>query len=257
MSCAGGALEADPILGTEERVRGVFHFHTTRSDGRGTLEEMVSEASRLGYEYVGVSDHSKSAFYAQGLKEDALEAQWREVERVREKFPHVRVFWGIESDILSDGSLDYSQEVLKRFDFVIASIHSRLQMSSEQMTKRVLAAVKNPYTTFLGHPTGRILLGRKPMEFDFEKVLEEAEKQGVAVELNANPERLDIDWRWGPVIRRLGVQISIHPDAHSVEGLQHTKFGEWMARKALIPQKQIVNLKSSQEIESWLEARRN
>ncbi len=233
-------------------VRGVFHNHTNRSDGAATLEQMIQAAEDLGYEYIGISDHSQSAFYAQGLKKDTLLEQEKEIQKVQKKHPKIRIFWGIESDILADGSLDYEPSVLKRFDFVIASIHSRFQMEREAMTDRILTAIRNPYTRFLGHPTGRLLLGRKGYDLDMDAILTEASKCGVAVELNSNPARLDIDWRWGPQMRKIKTLTSINPDAHDTEGLSDTRYGIAMARKALLSSDRIVNSKSVQEVERWL-----
>ncbi|MEN9724229.1 MAG: hypothetical protein RJB38_2215 [Pseudomonadota bacterium] len=236
----------------QDRIRGVFHFHTTRSDGAHSLEEMVRAAREWGYQYVGVSDHSQSAFYAQGLKEDELLAQEREVRAVQEKYPEVRIFWGIESDILADGSLDYPDHLLKHFDFVIASIHSRFQMDRETMTERVVQAIRHPQTRFIGHLTGRLLLGRKGYELDVERVIREAAKHDVAIELNAHPQRLDIDWRHGPLLKKAGALVSINPDAHEVAGFSDTEYGVWMARKALLFDESVVNAWDLRKVESWL-----
>ena len=233
-------------------VRGIFHNHTTASDGANTLEEMVIAAKKMGYDYIGISDHSQSAFYAQGLKLDNLKEQEKELKKVQDRHPEIRVFWGIESDILADGSLDYDSKILSKFDFVIGSIHSRFQMDRETMTQRILEAIRNPHLDFVGHLTGRLLLGRKGYELDIEKVIREAEKADVAIEINAHPARLDIDWRWGPLLREVGTWVSIHPDAHEVSGLQDTDYGVTVARKALLPTSQIVNAKSVKEVESWL-----
>lgn len=233
-------------------IRGVFHNHTTRSDGVATLEQMVVAAKKLGYEYIGISDHSQSAFYAQGLKVPDLLDQEREIREVQAKHPEIRVFWGIESDILADGSLDYEPEVLKRFDFVVASIHSRFNMDREAMTDRILEAIRNPCTRFLGHATGRLLLGRKGYDVDMDRVIEEAAKRGVAIEINANPARLDIDWRWGPKLRACGASVSVNPDAHETAGLEDTLYGIAMARKALLPTSLVVNSLGAREVERWL-----
>ena len=235
-----------------DSIRGVFHAHTLRSDGAASLEEMVQAALKQGFEYIGISDHSQSAYYAQGLKVPDLWSQREEVEKIQKKYPQIKVFWGIESDILQDGSLDYEPEVLKAFDFVIASIHSRFQMDRAAMTERVLKAIRNPYTRFLGHPTGRLLLGRKGYELDFEAVIQEAHQYGVAIELNSNPNRLDLDWRWGQVMRKHQTLTSINPDAHDVEGIADTRFGIAMARKALFSKHQVINTQSAQEVEKWL-----
>ncbi len=234
-------------------IRGVFHNHTTLSDGVATLEQMVAEAERLGYEYIGISDHSQSAFYAQGLKPDRLLEQEREIRAVQNKHPGIRVFWGIESDILADGSLDYDAKILKRFDFVIASVHSRFQMDRTTMTERILEAVRNPCTRFLGHATGRLLLGRNGYDVDMEKIIAEAARHDVAIEINANPARLDIDWRWGPELRKRGTLVSVNPDAHATEGLKDTVYGIAMARKALMPTALVVNSRSAIEVEKWLQ----
>ncbi|MDR3607317.1 MAG: helix-hairpin-helix domain-containing protein [Oligoflexia bacterium] len=233
-------------------IRGVFHNHTTRSDGTATLEQMVVAAKQKGFSYIGISDHSQSAFYAHGLKSDDLKAQEKEIRDLQQNHPDIRIFWGVESDILADGSLDYEVSELKRFDFVVASIHSRFQMDRETMTQRVLEAVRNPYTTFLGHATGRLLLGRKGYELDMEKIIEEAARRKVAIEINANPARLDIDWRWGPSLRKNGTFVSVNPDAHDTAGLDDTLYGIAMARKALLPSSLVVNSRSADEVAEWL-----
>jgi DNA polymerase (family 10) len=233
-------------------IRGVFHNHTVRSDGNATLEQMVIAAKALKYEYIGISDHSQSAFYAGGLKTPTLLEQEREVREVQERHPEIRIFWGIESDILADGSLDYEAKVLDRFDFVVASVHSRFKMEREAMTDRILEAIRNPHTSFLGHATGRLLLGRAGYDCDMERIIEEASKRRVAIEINANPARLDIDWRWGPKLRECGTEVSVNPDAHETGGLEDTLYGIAMARKALLPCSQVVNARSVQEVEKWL-----
>lgn len=233
-------------------MRGIFHNHTTRSDGAATLEQMVLGAKKLGYEYIGISDHSQSAFYAQGLKQPDLLAQEREVRELQQKHPEIRIFWGIESDILADGELDYEHAVLKKFDFVIASVHSRFKMEREAMTDRILHAIRNPATRFLGHATGRILLGRAGYDLDMERVIDEAARHDVAIEINANPARLDIDWRWGPKLRASHTRVSINPDAHEVAGLEDTRYGIAMARKALLPASLVVNARGVREVEKWL-----
>lgn len=245
------AGKIDSVLGWKE-VQGIFHNHTTRSDGMATLEEMVLEAKKQGYRYIGVSDHSQSAFYASGLKEDVLKSQEKEIRAVQEKHPEIRIFWGIESDILADGSLDYPDSVLKKFDFVVASIHSRFKMEREAMTDRILEAIRNPYTRFLGHATGRLLLGRKGYDLHMEKVIAEAAKHDVAIELNANPHRLDIDWRWGPELRKNKTKISVNPDAHASDEISHTRYGVIMARKALMPTSLVINTQPVKEVEAWL-----
>ena len=214
---------------------------------------MISGAEELGYEYVGISDHSRSAAYAHGLSEEKVLQQRKEIDKLQKKFPGVMVFQGIESDILSDGSLDYSESFLKNFDFVIASIHSQMRMGRSEMTKRICRALKNPATTWLGHWTGRLLLGREPFEFDMEEVLKTAAGEGKSIELNASPFRLDIDWRILPRLQELGIPIGIHPDAHSTGGLGDTRFGVWMARKAGYTAKEVLNTRSREEMARWLE----
>ena len=233
-------------------VAGVFHNHTTRSDGTATLEEMVQAARAQGYKYLGISDHSQTAFYAQGLKVDSLDAQEKEVRKLQDKYTDIRIFWGIESDILADGSLDYEQSQLKRFDFVVASIHQRFKQDRQSTTDRLLTAIRNPATRFLGHVTGRLLLGRPGYDLDMEAVIREASRQDVAIEINANPARLDIDWRWGPALRDAETLVSINPDAHATEELENTRFGIAMARKALLPRSLVVNSRDVRSIEKWL-----
>jgi DNA polymerase (family 10) len=250
---AGAFLEG---LVTERSIQGVFHCHTTRSDGADSLEAMVEAAIARGYRYIGISDHSQTAFYAQGLKAAALKEQEREIRELQEKVdrehPGFRIFWGIESDILKDGSLDYPDSVLKRFDFVIASIHQRHELDRHTMTERIVQAIRNPRTRFIGHLTGRLLLGRRPYEIDIERIIAEAARHDVAIELNSHPQRLDIDWRWGPELRGRKALISINPDAHEVSGLDDTRYGVWMARKALMPAAQVVNTRPVEEVARWL-----
>ncbi|MBI3534498.1 MAG: PHP domain-containing protein [Deltaproteobacteria bacterium] len=236
-------------------LQGIFHVHTTWSDGSASIENMVKAAKANGFRYIGISDHSQSAFYANGLKPESINAQEKEIKNVQEKYPEIKIFWGIESDILEDGSLDYEAYILKRFDFVIASVHSRFKMDQKQMTERVLNAIRSPYTHFLGHMTGRLLLGREGYALDIEKVITEASKYNVAIELNANPMRLDVDWRYGDLLRKNKTLVCINPDAHSVSGLQDTDYGVWMVRKALLPSFQIINTKDAQAITKWLKDR--
>lgn len=240
----------------EKDVKGVFHLHTNWSDGKNTLAEMAAAAVELGYEYLGVSEHSPTAFYAHGLDEKRVTAQRKEIDSVQEKFPQLRIFQGIESDILADGSLDFPDKFLKNFDFVIASVHGQMKMNRADMTKRISRALEHPATTWLGHWTGRILLGRDPYDFDLEQVLKVAAKEGKSIELNANPYRLDMDWRILPRAVELGIPIGIFPDAHSTGGLADVKYGVWMARKAGLQPKHIVNTRSRKEMEAWLSERK-
>jgi DNA polymerase (family 10) len=245
----------DAVLGWND-IQGCFHNHTTRSDGIATLEEMVLGAKARGMKYIGISDHSKSAFYAQGLPDAALLEQEKEVRKLQEKYPEIRIFWGIESDILADGSLDYDEKILAKFDYVVASVHSRFQMDRTTMTERILQAVRNPRTTMLGHLTGRILLGRKGYDLDIERIIRECADRGVAIEINANPSRLDIDWRWGRALREAGCFVSVNPDAHEVPGLDDVKYGICVARKALLPRTLVVNSRDRAGVENWLAQRK-
>ncbi|HEY8278104.1 MAG TPA: PHP domain-containing protein, partial [Bdellovibrionota bacterium] len=250
LGCAGKDLIE------EKDIKGVFHLHTNWSDGKNTLEEMVKAAEELGYEYLGLSDHSQTAFYAHGLDEKRVLQQKKEIEAVQKKHPKVHIFHGIESDILADGALDYPNAFLKNFDFVIASVHGQMKMGRADMTKRLVKCLQNPATTWLGHWTGRLLLGREGFDFDMDEVLKVAANEGKAIELNSNPYRLDVDWRILPKLTKLGIPIGIHPDAHSAGGLEDTKYGVWMARKAGLGAKDILNTKSRKEMEAWIAERK-
>ncbi len=223
-----------PVLLEPGQIQGVFHTHTIYSDGSATLEQMVEATRSLGYRYIGISDHSQSAFYANGLKEDRIRAQHAEIAAVQKKFPDVRIFKGIEADILVDGAMDYSDEVLATFDFVIASVHSRFNLSEEEQTRRICRALANPYVTMLGHATGRLLLSRDAYRVDMRQVLDAAASHGKIVEINANPHRLDLDWRLCGYAKERGVKFSINPDAHSTEGLADVPFGVNVARKGCV-----------------------
>jgi DNA polymerase (family 10) len=230
-----------PVLLESEQIQGVFHTHTIYSDGSATLEQMVQAARALGYRYIGISDHSQSAFYANGLKEDRIRAQHAEIAAVQKKFPDVRIFKGIEADILVDGAMDYPDEVLATFDFVIASVHSRFNLSEEDQTRRICRALANPYVTMLGHATGRLLLSRDAYRVDMRQVLDAAAAHGKIVEINANPHRLDLDWRLCGYAKEKGVKFSVNPDAHSTEGLADVPFGVNVARKGGVTAQDVVN----------------
>ncbi|MCC6726073.1 MAG: DNA polymerase/3'-5' exonuclease PolX [Saprospiraceae bacterium] len=212
-------------------VKGVVHAHSTWSDGLHSLRQMAEHAKQFGYSYLGITDHSKSAFYANGLKEDRVMAQWQEIEQLNQELGPFKIFKGIESDILNDGSLDYSDEILAGFDFIIASVHSNLRMDEEKATQRLIKAIENPHTTILGHPTGRLLLSRQGYPIDHLKVLDACAANGVAIELNANPHRLDLDWTWIPAALEKNIPISINPDAHSTAGVNDIRYGVFSARK--------------------------
>jgi len=215
----------------EAHIRGVIHCHTTDSDGLHSLAEMADYARSLGYEYIGITDHSRSAFYANGLSEERVLAQWAAIDALNQQYNDFRILKGIECDILSDGRLDYRNELLAGFDFVIASVHANLRMDNDKATRRLIGAIENPYTTILGHPTGRILLSRQGYPLDYVKIIDACAANGVSIELNANPYRLDIDWTWIPYAREKGVAISINPDAHSREGIRDIRYGVMAARK--------------------------
>ena len=241
-----------PVLVEDKDIRGAFHFHTHFSDGTPTLSQWVQTADQAGLKYLGISDHSQSAAYAGGLKTDQLEKQRAEIASLNQKQKKVHLFWGIESDILPDGSLDYSDEELARFDFVIASIHSRFNMSETEMTRRIIRAIENPHTTILGHPTGRLLLARDPYPVDMNQVLQAAARCGVLIELNANPHRLDLDWRLMKTARELGLKIAINPDAHHLDGLEDISYGVGIARKGWLSKEDVFNCLDSEQVQSYL-----
>ncbi len=220
-----------PTLIEEKDIKGVVHLHTTYSDGLHSLEEMVAHVHHLGFEYIGVTDHSKSAFYASGLKVNEVIQQWAEIDVLQKKYSDFKIYKGIESDILNDGSLDYDEDILKGFDFIIASVHSNLKMDKDKATARIIKAVENPYTTILGHMTGRLILMRKGYPVDHKKIIDACAANGVAIEINAHPYRLDIDWKWIPYAMEKGVKIAINPDAHSKEGVGDIRYGVAAARK--------------------------
>ncbi len=245
-----------PTLIEAKDIKGVLHCHTTYSDGINSVQEMAEEAQRLGYDYIGITDHSKSAFYANGLKPDRVLAQMEEIDQVNAQFQNFKIFKGIESDILNDGSLDYDAEILAKFDFIVASVHSNLKMDKEKATARLIKAIENPYTTILGHPTGRLLLSREGYPIHHEKVIEACAANGVVIELNANPYRLDIDWRWIPYALERGVKIAINPDAHSLIGIQDIHFGVLQARKGGLTAATCFNNLSIEAFQSHIVARR-
>lgn len=212
-------------------IRGIIHSHSTWSDGVHTIEQMAKAAIKQGLEYLVISDHSQTAFYAGGLKPEQVAAQHQEIDMLNAKLAPFKIFKSIESDILGDGSLDYSQQVLSTFDLVIASVHSNLKMSLEKAMDRVLTAVRNPYTSILGHPTGRLLLSRKGYPLDHKVLIDTCAEHNVVIEINAHPRRLDIDWRWVEYAIERGVLLSIDPDAHSADAFRDTYYGVMVAQK--------------------------
>jgi len=230
------------------QIRGIFHNHTTWSDGSASLDEMVAAAKALGYRYIGISDHSQSAFYANGLKEDRIREQHAAIDALRKRVTGITIFKGIEADILADGSMDYPDEVLARFDFVIASVHSRFNLSEEEQTARVVRALANPYVTMLGHPTGRLLLSREGYRLDMKRVIDAARAHAKIIEINANPHRLDLDWRQCRYAKVQGVKVSINPDAHATDGLQDVPFGVNVARKGGLEPADVINTLGPDEV---------
>jgi DNA polymerase (family X) len=245
-----------PTLVEAGEIRGIFHVHTTYSDGTNSIEEVVSACREAGLEYVGITDHSQSASYAGGLKEDDLARQREEIAALREKYPDLGIYCGVESDIRADGSLDYPDAVLEKLDFVIASVHSGLKMERTKMTERLLKALAHPLVTMLGHPTNRLLLGRDSSPLDLEEVFEAAVENGVILELNASPARLDLDWRHLKKVWEMGLLVSINPDAHRIESFSDTDIGVAIARKGWLEKKDVFNTRTRSEVEDYLRRRR-
>lgn len=235
-----------------DSMKGLLHFHTTYSDGRDSIESMISKASELGFKYAAVCDHSKSAFYANGLNEERILEQKKTLKQFSAEKNFI-VFQGIESDILTDGSLDYSDDFLKNIDFVVASIHSQFNLSEPDMTKRIIKAIENPFTDLLGHPTGRLLLSREAYKVDVKKIIDACAANDVAIEINSNPRRLDLDWRWIYYARNKGCKFSINADAHSTEDISYTIYGISIARKGGIQQKEVINCFGVNEFKKYLQ----
>lgn len=244
-------------LVTDQDLRGIVHCHTDASDGTETLETMAKATRKRGFEYFGVADHSKSAHYAGGLSLEQIKEQHQEADRLNKKSgKDFRILKGIESDILADGALDYPDDVLESFDFVVASIHGRFKLDRKVQTERLLRAIANPYTTIIGHMTGRQLRRRPGYEIDVEKVLRSCAKHDVAIEINAHPWRLDLDWRWHQRALECGCMLSINPDAHSIAELDHMHWGVEMARKGGVPADRVLNAMPLSDITRYLRQRR-
>lgn len=233
-----------PELLNAEDIRGVVHSHSTYSDGLHSLAEMAEYTRAQGFEYLLITDHSKSAFYANGLSVERVLQQFAEVEQLNQQWTDFTILKGIESDILSDGGLDYEPDILAQFDVVIASVHSNLRMDEAKANERLLKAIENPYTHILGHPTGRLLLSRKGYPIDHQLIIDACAANGVAIELNANPYRLDLDWTWIPYAMEKGVLISINPDAHSTQGIHDIQYGVASARKGGLSADHCLNARS-------------
>lgn len=238
-----------PDLITSEHITGILHVHTNYSDGSNSLREMAEAAIEKGYQYLGISDHSRSSFYANGLEADRIRKQHEEIDALNEEFAgSFRILKGIECDILTDGTLDYEDHILDWFDFVIVSVHQHLRMDKETATRRIIRALQHPKVNILGHPTGRLILSRKGYELEWDEIIEVARKNRVAIEINANPLRLDLDWRIARKAWQAGVYLSINPDAHSIQGMDDIQYGIITARKGLIPANQIVNTWSPENL---------
>ncbi len=241
-----------PELVRRSDLKGTFHAHTTRSDGKTPLRELVEDCVERGFAYVGISDHSQSARYAGGLTPDELREQRDEILSLREELDDITIFHGIESDIHPDGSLDYDEKLLAELDFVIASVHQQFQLSEQKQTDRLVRAVNHEQTTMLGHPTGRLLLEREGYDVDLEPVIEAAAETDTAIEINANPRRLDLDWRYGPLARDLDLKTSINPDAHSRSGFDHLRWGIGIARKSWFTPDRVINTWPVEKVEAFL-----
>lgn len=222
-------------------LKGILHNHSTYSDGVHTLKQMADRCKEMGYGYFGICDHSKTAVYAQGLPIERVLDQFEEIEKLNKTYSGFTILKGIESDILNDGSLDYPEEILKQFDFIVASVHSNLKMKEDKATERLLKAIENPYTSILGHPTGRLLLARNGYPIDHKKIIDACAANKVSIELNAHPYRLDIDWRWIPYCMEKGVMISINPDAHHMDGFKDMYYGVCAARKGMLNKENCLN----------------
>lgn len=245
-----------PKLVQMSDLKGILHNHSTYSDGKHSLRQMAEYCKELGYEYLGICDHSKSAFYANGLDEDRLVEQHKEIDELNKELAPFKIFKGIESDILHDGSLDYADDVLASFDFIVASVHSVLNMNKQKATQRLMTAIENPYTTILGHPTGRLLLRRAGYPIDHKAVIDHCAKHNVVIEINANPWRLDLDWRWVHYALEQGVKLSINPDAHQMEGYHHMQYGLLTGRKGGLTAEMTFNALSCEAIDKHFAEKR-
>ena len=245
-----------PRLLENSDLRGILHNHSTYSDGKHSLRQMAEHCKALGYEYLGISDHSRTASYAGGLDIEKVAKQQAEIDALNQELAPFHIFKGIESDILPDGSLDYPEEVLASFDFIVSSIHSVLTMDIKRATDRLLTAIHNPYTTILGHPTGRLLLRREGYPIDHKAIIDACADKQVVIEINANPWRLDLDWRWIRYAMEKGVLLSINPDAHAMEGYADMQYGVWMGRKGGLTKEMTFNALNGNEIAAYFAARK-
>ena len=246
-----------PELVTSGDVKGILHVHSIYSDGSQSIEDLALACIDRGYEYLGISDHSVSAFYANGLSEKRVMEQQEEIDRLNERYPDFTIFKGIESDILIDGSLDYPDAVLESFDFVVASVHSKLKMPEEEATSRLETALRNPFTTILGHPTGRLLLSREGFPVTMHRIVDASVEHRVILELNANPHRFDLDWRHCKYAKEKGVKFAVNPDAHNIQGLDNVHFGIGIARKGWLGPTDIINTMSAAELQNYFLERKS
>ena len=248
------AADALPELVTAADISGLLHVHSTYSDGTDSLEAMARAVQERGFEYMGIADHSQTAAYAGGLRVEEVQHQWEEIDRLNEELAPFHIFKGIESDILGDGSLDYDDDLLAQFDFVVVSVHSQFNLSRDAMTARIVRAIEHPAATIVGHPTGRLLLNREGYAVDIDSIVEAAARCGVALEINAHPSRLDLDWRHVKKARDHGVQIAVNTDAHSIAGLDHLGYGIGIARKGWLRAADIPNALSREAIAAWFQS---
>ena len=248
-------LKESPKLLEMNDLRGCLHNHSTYSDGKNTLLQMANACIEMDLEYFGICDHSQTAFYANGLTEERVFKQHAEIAQLNKQIAPFKILKGIESDILNDGRLDYPDEILKTFDFVVASVHSNLKMDLEKATQRLLKAIENPYTTILGHPTGRLLLRREGYPLDFQKIIDACVANNVVIEINANPWRLDLDWRWIHYAIQKGAMLSINPDAHEINGLKDMYYGVLTARKGGATKVNVLNTMNLKEIEAFFKSK--
>jgi DNA polymerase (family X) len=241
-----------PELVTEKDLKGIFHIHTTFSDGNITLKALYDKLVSENFEYAGISDHSRSAFYASGIKEENISDYLQKIDEFCSPDKKIKMFKGIESDILSDGSLDYRNEILDKFDFIIAAIHSNFNLTEEEMTGRIIKAIENRYTTILAHPTGRLLLSREPYKVDMHRIINAASKNNVAIEINSSPFRLDLDWKLCKYAKEKKVKIFINPDAHNIEDIANYKYGINTARKGWLEKEDILNSLNKDDMDAFL-----
>ena len=245
-----------PVLLENSDLKGILHNHSTYSDGKHSLRQMAEHCKALGYDYLGISDHSRTASYAGGLEIEKVAKQHAEIDALNQELEPFRIFKGIESDILPDGSLDYPTEVLQSFDFIVSSVHSVLNMDLKRATDRLLTAIHNPYTTILGHPTGRLLLRREGYPIDHKAIIDACAEKQVVIEINANPWRLDLDWRWVRYAMEQGVLLAINPDAHEMDGYADMQYGVLIGRKGGLTKEMTLNTLSGKEIAAYFEARK-